>query len=99
MKCATETKVLKRKTAFQLSSRYLSSFAGVDTSMPALEFARENVMLNNLDHGRISFLREDATEFMKGAVSRGESWDIVVLDPPKLAPNRKVSNDPDAYFR
>lgn len=64
--------------------------SGVDTSMPALELANENIILNNLDPGKISFLRRDATEFMKDAVARNESWDIVILDPPKLAPRRKV---------
>jgi 23S rRNA G2069 N7-methylase RlmK/C1962 C5-methylase RlmI len=58
--------------------------------MPALELARENIVLNNLDPGRISFLREDVIQFMKGALSRNESWDIVILDPPKLAPRKKV---------
>ncbi|CAI0547183.1 unnamed protein product [Linum tenue] len=32
----------------------------------------------------------DAAQFMKGAIARNESWDIVILDPPKLAPSRKV---------
>lgn len=43
-----------------------------------------------MDPGRISFIKEDATQFMKNALSRNESWDIVILDPPKLAPRRKV---------
>ncbi|XWS27631.1 hypothetical protein CRYUN_Cryun26dG0134200 [Craigia yunnanensis] len=68
------------------------SITGVDTSLPALELARENIALNNLDPGKTSFLREDSNEFMKGALSRNESWDIVILDPPKLAPSRKVLN-------
>ena len=63
---------------------------GVDTSLPALELANENIKINDLDPGRISFLRCDATEFMKDAVSRNESWDIVIMDPPKLAPRKKV---------
>ncbi|URD78256.1 S-adenosylmethionine-dependent methyltransferase [Musa troglodytarum] len=62
---------------------------GIDSSSPALELAKENIQLNKLDPGRISFLREDATEFMKGAAARNESWDVVILDPPKLAPRRK----------
>ena len=28
------------------------------------------------------------TDFMKAATSEGRTWDVVVLDPPKLAPNR-----------
>lgn len=58
--------------------------------MPALELAKENIVLNNMDPERISFLREDAMEFMKAALSRNESWDLVIVDPPKLAPRRKV---------
>lgn len=62
----------------------------MDSSSPALEIAQENVVLNNLDPRVISFLKADATHFMKAAIANGESWDIVILDPPKLAPNRKV---------
>lgn len=72
---------------------------GVDTSMPALELANENIILNNLDPGKISFLRRDATEFMKDAVARNESWDIVILDPPKLAPRRKVLQSASGMYR
>ena len=71
-------------------SKYICILSGVDTSLPALELARENIVLNNMDPGRISFLREDAIEFMKGALSKNESWDVVIVDPPKLAPRRKV---------
>jgi hypothetical protein len=35
-------------------------------------------------------MKEDASAFMKGAISRNELWDLVVLDPPKLAPRKKV---------
>ena len=64
--------------------------AGVDTSLPALELAKKNIIINDMDPARISFLKQDATEFMKDALSRNDSWDIVILDPPKLAPRRKV---------
>ncbi|KAJ7949008.1 Ribosomal RNA large subunit methyltransferase I [Quillaja saponaria] len=72
---------------------------GVDTSLPALELAKENIALNNMDPGRISFLREDATEFMKGALLRNKSWDIVILDPPKLAPSKKVLHSASGMYR
>lgn len=58
--------------------------------MGAIELAKENIALNNMDPEKISFVKEDASEFMKGALSRNESWDIVILDPPKLAPRKKV---------
>ncbi|CAA2981860.1 23S rRNA (cytosine(1962)-C(5))-methyltransferase [Olea europaea subsp. europaea] len=75
------------------------SVTGVDSSLPALEIANENIVLNGLDPGRISFLRQDATEFMKNAITKGESWDIVILDPPKLAPRRKVLQSASGMYR
>ncbi|KAH1131462.1 hypothetical protein J1N35_002840 [Gossypium stocksii] len=75
------------------------SITGVETSLPALELARENIALNNLDPEKTSFLREDATVFMKGALSRNDSWDIVILDPPKLAPSRKVLQSASGMYR
>lgn len=63
---------------------------GVDTSLPALELSNENIILNDLDPQKISFVKKDAAEFMKDALLRDESWDIVILDPPKLAPRKKV---------
>jgi 23S rRNA G2069 N7-methylase RlmK/C1962 C5-methylase RlmI len=56
----------------------------------ALDLANENIVLNELNHGKISFVKGDATTFMKGAISENELWDLVILDPPKLAPRKKV---------
>ncbi|MED6114347.1 hypothetical protein PIB30_079427 [Stylosanthes scabra] len=72
---------------------------GIDTSLPALDLAKENVALNNVDPGRISFFREDATEFMKDALLRDASWDIVILDPPKLAPTKKALHGASGMYR
>ncbi|KAK9698239.1 hypothetical protein RND81_08G090600 [Saponaria officinalis] len=72
---------------------------GVDSSMPALELAKENVILNDLDPDTISFLKHDATDFMRSAASRNESWDIVILDPPKLAPRKEVLRNASGMYR
>nr|XP_043628859.1 ribosomal RNA large subunit methyltransferase I [Erigeron canadensis] len=72
---------------------------GVDSSAPALELAKHNVVLNNLDQARISFLKQDATAFMKNAASRNEVWDLVILDPPKLAPRKKVLHSASGMYR
>ncbi|MQL90473.1 hypothetical protein Taro_023062 [Colocasia esculenta] len=72
---------------------------GIDSSLPALELAKENIILNKMDPSRISFMREDATAFMKEAASRQESWDLVILDPPKLAPRKKVLQSASGMYR
>lgn len=72
---------------------------GVDSSLGAIELAKENIALNNMDPEKISFVKEDASEFMKGALSRNESWDIVILDPPKLAPRKKVLQNASGMYR
>ncbi|XP_047330631.1 ribosomal RNA large subunit methyltransferase I [Impatiens glandulifera] len=72
---------------------------GVDSSSPALELANQNIVLNNLDPNRVSFRRNDAADFLKDAASRNELWDIVIMDPPKLAPRRKVLQNASGMYR
>ncbi|XP_078161914.1 S-adenosyl-L-methionine-dependent methyltransferases superfamily protein [Carex rostrata] len=72
---------------------------GVDSSMAAIELANENIILNNLDHERISFVKEDVNEFMKQALLRNEEWDLVILDPPKFAPRKKVLQSARGMYR
>lgn len=62
-------------------------FAGVDSSEAALELARANAQRNGVADV-CQFVRADVAEFMRAAAP--QAWDIVVLDPPKLAPSRKV---------
>ena len=65
-----------------------SSVTGVDSSGPALELAQKNAAMN--DCPDVTFVKEDASKFLDNAISKGLSWDILVLDPPKLAPSRKA---------
>ncbi|KAJ7567382.1 hypothetical protein O6H91_02G144500 [Diphasiastrum complanatum] len=76
-----------------------TSITGIDSSSPALELAQMNIELNNLDTKRINFQKADITEYMRSAVADGTTWDIVVLDPPKLAPTRKVLQRAAAKYR
>ncbi|KAL2897311.1 Ribosomal RNA large subunit methyltransferase I [Bienertia sinuspersici] len=75
------------------------SVTGVDSSLPALELANKNIALNDLDSEMISFLKQDAAEFMKNAADRNDMWDIVILDPPKLAPRKKVLQNASGMYR
>uniref|UniRef100_A0ACD5V8Y2 Uncharacterized protein n=1 Tax=Avena sativa TaxID=4498 RepID=A0ACD5V8Y2_AVESA len=72
---------------------------GIDSSGSALDLANENILLNKFDPERISFIKQDASAFMKGAISRSELWDLVVLDPPKLAPRKKVLQSASGMYR
>ncbi|KAG2648849.1 hypothetical protein PVAP13_1NG067800 [Panicum virgatum] len=72
---------------------------GIDSSGSALDLANENIILNELNPGRISFVKGDATAFMKGAISKNELWDLVILDPPKLAPRKKVLQSASGMYR
>jgi 23S rRNA (cytosine1962-C5)-methyltransferase len=60
----------------------------VDSSAAALELARENHRLNGQDTGRISFTVADAFEDLRARVQAGETWDLVITDPPAFAKKR-----------
>ena len=59
---------------------------GVDSSAAAIEVARRNAVLNDVE---CDFVAEDISKFMAKAADRGDKWDVVVLDPPKLCPSAK----------
>lgn len=65
-----------------------SRVVGVDSSQQAVDLAAANAVLNNVD-SVCEFVRKDASDWMDEAIKAGEKFDIVILDPPKLAPNRK----------
>lgn len=68
------------------------SHTGVDSSAPALELANSNAQLNGWQPSQYSFLKDDIMKYMQQQAAEGALWDLVVLDPPKLAPNRKSLN-------
>ena len=57
---------------------------GVDSSQDAIETCESNVALNEFDTDMISFIKSDISNFMKEC---DQKFDLVVLDPPKLAPS------------
>jgi len=59
---------------------------GVDSSAPALERAVANVALNGFEAARHRVLDADVNQTLRSLLERGESFDAIVLDPPKLAP-------------
>jgi 23S rRNA (cytosine1962-C5)-methyltransferase len=63
-----------------------SEVLAVDESAVAIEIGAECAKENGLD-GRIQFVREDARKALQQASQRG-GYDLVICDPPKLAPSR-----------
>ncbi|MBT9552914.1 MAG: class I SAM-dependent methyltransferase [Hydrogenophaga sp.] len=58
----------------------------IDSSGPALEQARANLLLNGLDPAQASFMDADVNASLRQFVAEGRSFDAIVLDPPKFAP-------------
>jgi 23S rRNA (cytosine1962-C5)-methyltransferase len=58
----------------------------IDSSAPALERARAHVRLNGFDDSRATFMDADVNASLRAFIEAGETFDAIVLDPPKFAP-------------
>ena len=59
---------------------------GVDSSAPALRQACANVSLNGFDAARHEAVDADVNAFLRARLQAGDTFDAIVLDPPKFAP-------------
>jgi len=66
---------------------HASSALGVDSSQDAIDACHQNAKLNSIDDKDISFVKDDISTFMKSAMENDDSYDVIILDPPKLAPS------------
>ncbi len=69
----------------------------VDVSERALNLARENALLNGLE-AQIRFEAEDAFDRLKSFKSDGETFDLVVLDPPAFVKSRKTLKEAEKGY-
>jgi 23S rRNA (cytosine1962-C5)-methyltransferase len=60
----------------------------VDRAGEAMARARDNVELNGLDPNIFEFVTADAMSHLEKLASEGQSFDIVISDPPSFARNR-----------
>ncbi|MGH8747567.1 MAG: class I SAM-dependent rRNA methyltransferase [Burkholderiales bacterium] len=58
----------------------------VESSVPALEVARENLAANPLEASRVEFVKADVFAHLRTLRDAGAKFGLVVLDPPKFAP-------------
>jgi len=61
----------------------------IDVSAPSLDLARRNAELNNLPLDRAEFLTADVFEALRRYRDEKESFDVIVLDPPKFVEARQ----------
>jgi 23S rRNA (cytosine1962-C5)-methyltransferase len=69
--------------AFAGGARHVVS---VDSSAPALERAKANVARNGFADRGADYVDADVNQTLRDRLKAGESFDAIVLDPPKFAP-------------
>ncbi|HEX6017735.1 MAG TPA: class I SAM-dependent methyltransferase [Burkholderiaceae bacterium] len=69
--------------AFAGGAQHVTS---VDSSAAALELARANVARNGFGDRSAEYLDADVNQTLRNRLKAGESFDAIVLDPPKFAP-------------
>jgi 23S rRNA (cytosine1962-C5)-methyltransferase len=62
-----------------------ASVVAVDKSAAALELARGNVRANGVDEARCELVQADAFTWLEERTQAGDTFDVVVLDPPRFA--------------
>jgi len=56
----------------------------VDGSKTAVEWAKENAKLSNLENAPIRWIVDDVLSFLKREVKRGRKYDAIIMDPPSF---------------
>lgn len=57
----------------------------IDISEDALNVAKENLK----KHINVEFIKGNIFDILRVLIKKGRKWDVVSLDPPKLAPNKR----------
>lgn len=61
----------------------------VDSSRGMVDWAKENVKINNLSDRPIRFIVDDVRKFVKREIRRGNKYDIIIMDPPSFGRGSK----------
>ena len=65
-----------------------SSVTSVDLASGVQKWARANFELSGLDPGAHTFITQEVTSFMKRAARDGETFDVIIVDPPTYSAAR-----------
>lgn len=71
----------------------------VDIAAGGHSAAQRTFRANDLDPTRHPFVTADAFIFLESAKKRGESWDIVICDPPSFAPKERAKGRALSAYR
>jgi len=66
-----------------------ASVVHVDSSRGMIDWAKENIRVNNLEDKQIRFLVDDVRKFVKREIRRGNKYDIIIMDPPSFGRGSK----------
>lgn len=69
-----------------------ASIENVDVSKLALDTAKQNMALNQLDDSHVHYHEADVFKLLRQYRDEGRKFDVIVLDPPKFADNKAQLN-------
>ena len=61
-----------------------ASVVHVDSSRGMIDWAKENVISNNISDKPIRFIVDDVVKFVEREIRRGNKYDIILMDPPSF---------------
>ncbi len=67
-------------------------FTNVDLSQSALDIAKKNIEINDLDLSKVDFVQADVFKLLRRYRDEGKKFDVIILDPPKFADNKSQLN-------
>lgn len=56
----------------------------VDSSRGMVDWAKENVKINNLDETKVRYIVDDVIKFVSREIRRGNKYDVIIMDPPSF---------------
>jgi len=60
--------------------------SAIESSKDAVQIAKENLAANPLEASKVDFIEADVFKHLRVLRDKGAKFDMIVLDPPKLAP-------------
>ncbi len=56
----------------------------VDSARGMVDWAKENVRINNLDETKVRYIVDDVLKFVKREIRRNHKYDVIIMDPPSF---------------